>query len=133
MKNYLAYPLALVYGLYFYALFQLSFLVRFGSLNTSFNILDFGIVLVGIISVVILLYFMRKLTRGRGFMLIPFLLMVPFSYLGALGGGLLGMLGIVAFGTIPFPVGLSVGYFAIKHFSHVKKTPLVSEPDPSSE
>ncbi len=80
MKNYLPYPLALVYGLYFYALFQLSFLVRFGSLNTSFNILDFGSVLVGIISVVILLYFMRKLTRGRGFMLIPFLLMVPFSY-----------------------------------------------------
>ena len=133
MKNYLAYPLALVYGLYFYALFQLSFLVRFGSLNTSFNILDFGSVLVGIISVVILLYFMRKLTRGRGFMLIPFLLMVPFSYLGALGGGLLGMLGIVAFGTIPFAGGLSVGYFAIKRFSHVKKTPVVSEPDPSSE
>ncbi len=133
MKNYLAYPLALVYGLYFYALFQLSFLVRFGSLNTSFNILDFGSVLVGIISVVILLYFMRKLTRGRGFMLIPFLLMVPFSYLGALGGGLLGVLGIVAFGTIPFAVGLSVGYFAIKRFSHVKKTPVVSEPDRSSE
>lgn len=133
MKNYPAYPLALVYGLYFYALFQLSFLVRFGSLNTSFNILDFGSVLVGIISVVLLLYFMRKLTRGQGFMLIPFLLMVPFSYLGALGGGLLGMLGIVAFGTIPFAVGLSVGYFAIKRFSQVKKTPVVSEPDPSSE
>ena len=43
------------------------------------------------------------------------------------------MLGIVAFGTIPFAVGLSVGYFAIKRFSHVKKTPVVSEPDPSSE
>ncbi len=76
---------------------------------------------------------MRKLTRRRGFMLIPFLLMVPFSYFGALGGGLLGMLGIVAFGTIPFAVGLPVGYFAIKRFSHVKKTPVVSEPDRSSE
>jgi len=114
MKNYTSYPWAILFGLYFYLLFQVMFLLRFGSLNLTFNVLDLVIILVGIFSVALLFFCMRKLPAKQSWMILPFLLAVPLAYIGALGGGLLGAIGILIFGLVPFFVFLPIGYLIIK-------------------
>ena len=75
------------------------------------------IVLVGVASVLLLIYFARKLERGRGWLFVPFLIALPFAYVGALAGGLLGYVGVVIFGLIPFIITLSIGYWIIKRLT----------------
>ena len=114
MKNYLAYPWAILYGLYFYILFQVAYFIRSGSINSSVRILDLGIVVVGIVSVLIFMYFAKKLGERWNLMFIPFILALPLAYFGALGGGLLGLPGIVIYGLVPFIVLLPLCYWFFK-------------------
>lgn len=114
MNDHLSYPWALIYGLYFYVLFQAVFFVRFGTINTAMSTLDLSIIAVGILSVLLLMFFMRKLGREGKFMLIPFVVAIPFAYVGALGGGLLGHIGILVYGAVPFIAILSIGYIGIR-------------------
>lgn len=122
MNKYLAYPWSLLFGLYMYLLFQLMFILRFGRINTDVNSLDLYILVVGIASVLMLMYFARKLTARRVFLCIPFLIALPFSYIGALGGGLLGGVGVLIFGLVPFAIALPVGYWLINR-SNKPSTP----------
>jgi len=109
-----AYPWALAYGVYMYVLFQAMFYLQFRVFNLSVDLIDIGIYVVGVGSVALLFFFIHKLPRKRWLMMIPFIVALPFGYIGTLGGGLLGILGMVAFGLIPFAVVLSIGYFIIK-------------------
>ena len=120
MNTFLSYAWAPIYGLYLYVLFQILFLMRFGELNMSFSLLDLAIIFVGILSVVLLLYFMRKLTHKRLLMIIPFLIAIPFGYIGALGGGLLGAAGVLVFGLVPFAVLTPLGYAVIRWLTRPK-------------
>ena len=114
MTNYLSYPWALAWGLYYYVLFQLIFLARFGALNLSFNALDISLIVLGVLSVVLLVYFANKLSARKGLLFIPFVIALPFSVIGALAGGLFGFIGIIAFGIVPFVIALPLGYWLIK-------------------
>jgi len=116
MSRYLAYPWALVFGFYYYIIFQLVYLARFGDLNLSWNFVDVFLPAVGIISVAMFIYFAKKIPERRGLFFIPFFIALPLSMLGALGGGLLGPLGVLIFGLLPFAVLLPLGYWLVKKF-----------------
>lgn len=120
MILHFSYPRSFVYGLYFYLLFQAMFYLRLGHLNLSFEALDIVLWVVGVASVALAVYFSKKLERGRVLLWIPFLLALPFSYVGALGGGLLGAVGILIFGLVPFIVTLPIGFLIIRHFTAPK-------------
>ena len=117
MEKYFSYPWAFPFGLYFYVLFQIMYAMRFGNINTNYSILDLFIWAVGIGSVLMLMYFMRKLEHKRTLMLIPFAIALPLSYVAALGGGLLGTLGVLFFGLVPFAAILALGYWLINKFT----------------
>lgn len=117
MKSYSSYVWALPLGLYFYLLFQVVFLLRFGEFNLEFSYIDLGIWLVGVLSVLIATYFCNKLTSGKWYLLIPFLLALPLAFFGSLGGGLFGLLMLVVFGTLPFAVLLPPSYWLIKRLT----------------
>jgi len=114
MSNYTSYPWAVLYGFYFYIIFQIVFLLRFGSINMNVSVLDAFLVLNGILSVLMLMWFANKLPRKKGFLFIPFGIALPFSMIGALGGGLLGWIGILIGGLVPFVIAIPIGYFLIK-------------------
>ena len=114
--DYLSYQWSILYGLYMYLIFQIMFLSRFGSINTTFTSLDIFIIAVGIISVIIAMYFANKLGSGRAWLLVPFLIALPFSYIGILSGGLFGIVGILIGGLLPFAVLLPLGYWLVKKF-----------------
>lgn len=118
-----SYVWAIPFGLYYYVIFQLVYLARFGSLNMSFNVLDVSLLALGILSMVMLLYFANKL-GGWKMLVIPLLIAFPFSAFGALSGGLHGVLGVLLFGLVPFAITLPIGYWLIKKFS--SHTPPVS-------
>jgi hypothetical protein len=100
-------------GIYYYALFQLIYLARFGSLNTTVSSLDAWLIIVGMCSVAVLLYYANK---GALFwkLLIAFLIAIPLSLVLALIGGLFGAVGVFAAGLLPFVILLSVGYWLAK-------------------
>jgi len=114
MSKLYSYPWAILYGLYFYVLFQIVFFVQFGQFNRNLGLIDLFVVLDGILSVLLLQYLARKLPTRRGFLIIPFLIALPFAYIGALGGGLLGAVGVVVMGMLPFIVFLGIGYWVVK-------------------
>lgn len=95
-------------------LFQIIYFSRFGQFNLEFSSADASLVAVGIISVLFLMYFADKLRSRRGLLFIPFLIALPFAAVGALGGGLLGIAGVLIFGTAPFLIALSIGYWLLK-------------------
>jgi len=119
MNTFLSYRWALAYGLYFYILFQLVFIVRFGMVNLNVSVADVALYVVGVVSVILCQYFSRKLRSRKWLMAVPFVVALPFSFSGALSGGLFGWLGIVIFGIVPFAVALPLGYWLIKRFSVV--------------
>lgn len=119
-KSYYRAPLL---GLYFYILFQIIFLLRFGRINTQVHILDLGLVIIGISSVLLYTFFANKLTQHKHLLIIPFLLALSFSYLGTLGGGLIHPLALLVFGLIPFGIAISAGYFIIVYFTNKKPFP----------
>ena len=98
--------LPFIYGLYLYILQQILFFFRFGKLNTDFNRLDFYLIVVGIASIFLYSYFVRKSesVRRKRALQIAFVIAVPFSVFGSLMGGLLGGVGILIFGLVPFLV-----------------------------
>ena len=108
------YLAAAPYGIYMYLLFHLTYWARFGRINTSFSYMDLFIVLVGVLSVWIFIFFSKRLKKRRMWLWAPFILAVPFGYLGSLGGGLIGPLGILIFGLIPFGLLIPIGYWLIK-------------------
>jgi len=122
MKNYFSYPWSILYGLYMYVIFHILFLVRFGRINVEVNSSDIFIVLVGIFSVVLLMYFGNKVGDKKKLLLIPFVIAIPFSYMGALGGGLLGPIGMLVFGILPFLITLPIGYVFLKKGKNKENT-----------
>lgn len=124
MNNFLfGYQWSVVLGLYFYLLFQVIYLVQFGSFNWRFELGDIGLLAVGLFSVLLTQYYARKLPRLRGLVLIPFLLAAWLSTYMALGGGLLGVWGVVGFGLLPFVIIIPLGYKLIRRFV-VKAEPI---------
>ena len=123
MKN-TAYLWATVYGAYLYLLFQIMFFARFGRINTQVSVLDLFIWVVGIVSVLILMFFMRKLPTRKALMFVPFVIALPFGYVGTMGGGLIGPLGMLILGTIPFAVILAIGFGVVRLFVKVPRAPM---------
>ena len=115
--KYFTYPWALLYGFYFFLLFQIMSVVLFGGLNTNLNILDVFLYVVGVLSVLLFMYFAKKLGDRWKSLWIPFVIALPYAYIGALGGGLIGAAGILIYGLLPFIVVLSLGYWLIKRFA----------------
>lgn len=118
-EKYLAYPWALLYGIDYYLLFQIVNFVRFDRFNWSFSILEFMLYVVGVASVLLTLFLYKKLEGKLGALIGLYLLATPFSYIGALMGGLIGAPGILIFGMVPYVVVLGVGFFIL--LSHKKK------------
>jgi len=113
--------LTVVYGLYFYVLHQLVYLIRFGSLNTNFNLLDLLLIVVGILSVLLYVYFAKESdTKRKVALRVAFVLAIPFASIGSLMGGLLGALGILIYGLIPFVVFLLVAHLLFRRTSEAK-------------
>ena len=107
--------LVAIAGLYLYALHQIVFLVRFGGLNTRFSVLDLFLIVVGILSILLYIYFARGSSAKRKIALrAAFMLSIPFSFAGTLAGGLLGGLGIFIYGLIPCVVCLSITHLLFK-------------------
>lgn len=123
MRNYFSYPWAVLYGLYFYVIFQGIYFWRFGSINIDVNLLDLYVIIVGIVSVFMLMYTAKRLSSGRGSLFVAFLIAIPFAYIGALGGGLLGATGILLFGLIPFGIALGIAYWLLKDSTNAPATP----------
>ncbi len=113
MKTFLAYPWAFLYGLYFYILFQLVFLVRFGHIMTNVSVADLGLYVVGVGSVLFCQYLTRKLEGHEFGMAIAFIIALPFAFVLSFFGGLFGILGVIVAGLIPFAITLSVGYWVL--------------------
>jgi hypothetical protein len=87
-------------------------------MNTSFNTLDVSLIVIGIASAAMLLFLMRRMTGGKAFMLIPFVIAAIVAYVVALGGGLIfGILGVVVAGLVPFAIALPLGYWIIMRFT----------------
>ena len=111
----------LLLGLYFYPLQQPIFLLRFGRLNDSSGLLDIGgPTIVGICSVAMLKYFLGKArTRiQKKIILACFFAAVPFALIGSMAGGLLGFIGIIIYGLMPFALFLGAGHLiSAKKFS----------------
>lgn len=127
-----SYPWAVLYGVYLYIIFHLVFFLTFGHLNTQIGILDVYIWIVGSTSVLGLMYFMKQLPRSVAFMFVPFILAVPFGYVGALGGGLLGPVGTLVFGLVPFAILLPLGYWVIKRLLVKPSAPVAPREETSA-
>lgn len=121
MNTFLTYPWALVFGLYYYVIFQLIYLARFGSLNLNWSMVDVSLPIVGIVSTVLFVYFAKRIPRRRGLFFIPFLTALSLSVFGALGGGLLGPVGVLIFGLVPFALFLPLGYWLVKKFAREER------------
>jgi hypothetical protein len=117
MRRFFTYPFSILYGAYFYLIFQLMFVTRFGGINMHFTVLDIFIWLVGVASIAGLMYFMGKLGGRKHLMWIPFVIAVPLGFIGALGGGLLGIFGLLVFGLLPFALILPAGYWLIGRYA----------------
>jgi len=128
MSKFLSYPWAILFGLYMYIAFQVMYLIRFGSLNMEVQFIDLSILVVGILSVMIYVYFARKLTTKRRLLFVAFLIAVPFGYIGALGGGLLGFIGTIVFGIVPFAILIPLGYWIAKKINNKTETPIDDSP-----
>ena len=124
MTRLLSYPWALAFGLYYYFLFQLIYLVRFGSVNTTLSIADGALSIVGLGSVLFAQYLTRRLADRRALMAIPFALALPFSLFGALGGGLLGPLAVAIYGLAPFAIALPLGFWIIERATATDASPV---------
>ncbi len=117
MKAFLAYPWALLYGLYFYVLFQIVFLIRFGHVNGGVGMGEIALYAVGLGSVLFCQWLTKKHPGHELAMTVAFVLATPFAFFGALLGGLFGALGVFLLGIIPFLVILSLGYVLIRWFT----------------
>lgn len=105
-----------VYGLYLYVLHQIVFFVRFGALNTTLSISDLFLIGVGILSILLYVYFARNShTTRKNALRAAFVLSIPFSFFGTLAGGLLGNVGILIYGLIPSIVCLWGAHLLFKH------------------
>lgn len=120
--NPYSYYLAPFYGLYFYAIFQMMFFLRFGTFNTTVHILDLALLLIGAASVALCMYYSNKLPQRKNALIFPFLITTPFAYVGALGGGLLGFPGALILGTLPFLIILPLSYSIISKRTTNKST-----------
>ena len=118
MKYLLSYPLALIWGLYFYLLFQLVFWVRFGHVNGSFDEGTFALYLVGVGSILLCQYLSRRRPGHELGMTVAFVVGVPFAFIGALFGGLFGAFGVVLLGLVPFAIALPLGHWVIGMRAH---------------
>lgn len=121
MNRYLSYPWAFVCGFYYYIIFQLVYFARFGALNTTWSFADVFLPVVGVVSLLMFIFFAKRIGRRRELFFIPFLIALPFSVLGALGGGLLGFLGVLIFGILPFFIILPLGFWLVKKFARAEE------------
>ncbi len=62
------------------------------------------------LSVALYIRYAKELAQRRRILLTAFAIATPLAYIGALGGGLLGFLGAVFFGTTPFLIILPTAY-----------------------
>lgn len=91
----------------------LVFRARFGRMPEAAGPLDyvwFG--LTGLIAAWVTIAFMERATspRQRTTTILGTLLAAPMAAMGNLGGGLLGPIGVVLFGTLPFVLGAWGGW-----------------------
>jgi hypothetical protein len=114
MGRFLSYRSAVLFGFYYYLVFQFIYLLRFGSLNFSVGLLDIVLPVIGTFSVLFLVFFAKKLPARQELLLVPFFLALPFSIIGSLLGGLLGPIGTIFLGLLPFAITLALGYWLIK-------------------
>jgi preprotein translocase subunit YajC len=115
-------------GIYFYVLFQVAFLYRFGEWNDKGSAESHTfVVLVGVLSVAWYLFLRSALKnkhatkRQFSILLLSYSIAIPFAYFGTLFGGLLGMVGIAIGGLVPFIFLTSCTYFMLIVMIHKKQ------------
>lgn len=100
------YLIALLASPTLYLLHQLLFLSRFGRLNPQLTLTDLGLFIVSAIAV---WFFVRTLTqlsstRSRTALSTAFVISLLLSVITSLAGGLLGIIGVIIFGLLPFGI-----------------------------
>ena len=120
LTNYLWSP---VFALYYYLTFQLVHLKRFGEFNWRFDVYFLGLLVIGFLSILLMQYYGRRLGAKSWLILVPFIIALPLSVMASLGGGLLGVFGLLAFGLLPFVIIVPLGYKLIRRLILPKETP----------
>ena len=118
--NYLWSP---VLALYYYLTFEIVYLKRFGEFNWQFDIYFLGLLIIGFLSVLLVQYYARRLGARSWLILLPFIVALPLSVIASLGGGLLGLFGLIAFGLLPFVIIVPLGYKLIRRLILPQETP----------
>ncbi len=96
------------------------FYVRFGQMNSLAGVLDYVVFYIaGLLSVAVFFKWLLRSAAGwgRNFVIAGFVLSSPFSWRGALVGGMLGSVGVILFSLIPVVIGAGLGYWLGKRFA----------------
>jgi len=97
-----------------------TFIVRFGRMNTDSGILDYVMFFfAGAVGGLILAFFLNKQTSNRGWwiVMIAFILAFPIAMIFVIGGGLLGYVGIILLPQIPWAIVTWIGSVIGKRFA----------------
>ncbi len=107
-------------GLLFVVLSLLTFLLRFGGLNTEAPLTDYVIIfLAGTLIGVVLVYFLRRSELPVVFRAtwIAFVVSLPFAVFGMIFGGIVGGIGILLLGVSPSVFIIGVGHYLGRAFA----------------
>lgn len=120
MEKKVSFLWALGVGLLFVVLIVLTFLFRFGSLNTEAPLTDYVMIfLAGALIGVTLVYFLRRGGAKPVFnaTLIAFVISLPFALFGMVLGGVVGGIGVFFLGVSPAVFIIGVGYYLGRAFA----------------
>lgn len=119
-KREIPYWWATVLGLLFPVLQAAFYYARFGILNPYAPLIDYLLFFLGgTLGGFILIALLRRsgTKAAKWSVTLAFLLGTPIAFIGSLGGGLLGPIGVVLFPAIIWAVFTGIGYWIGKLFS----------------
>ena len=96
----------IICGWYYYFLQQLIFLLRFKRFKLPFESLDVSLFAIGIVSIWLLLFFLKRSQQNKRKLIIYFFIAMPCSLFLSIFGGLFGPIGVLVTGIAPFAIAL---------------------------
>lgn len=118
------YWYAPLYAFIVYLAYHVLFIVRFGRIHVDQNAGDVFLFVSATLVFLLFFYFQNKLDcyHQQSILWAVFFLILPFSMMGAIVGGLLGPIGVVIYGLIPALLALPAAYWTIHHISRCPST-----------